>query len=426
MNRKLKAVLSIFLAITMCLVYNFAIVGNCYSIIENIDDTGDFSIALPENLPVGKYVLRYENNEEINLYYAPICTLEVDDSGENVFYDRFIEENTAPVDATAIGIYNQANERVGEIGLGELVASDMGRNLYSFAAFSDVHIGSKTAESDFQNALDYIEHNPDVAFTTICGDFIHTITETAQLEKYKNLVDSYTTKPVYAISGNHEAGSGNLGMETLKPYTGQDLYYSFSYGNDVFIMVGNSGCTNGNLFADGELQWLYDTLEAKKDKRCFVFQHVRPNRGSGNPWGIYDYKIWGGTEAQVFESLMAHYPNVIFFHGHTHMSFGLQTKDNLAIYDNLFGYHSVHIPSLSRPRTGDERGPLSKRELTDESEGYIVDVYENGVILKGRDFINDKFLPVANYALDTTTKKVQADTYYDSTGTILNDNSNVL
>ena len=425
MNKILKKGLSFFLAIAICLCCNFGVLGNCYSATESMN-VEDFSIVLPENLPIGKYVLRYENNGEILVEYARICTLEVDDSGESVFYDKFIEANTAPVDATSIGIYNQANERVGEISLGELKSTDMGSKLYSFAAFSDVHIGSKTAESDFQNALEYVENNPEIAFTTICGDFIHSITEISQLEKYKNLVDTYTTKPIYAISGNHEAGSSNLDMETLKPYTGQDLYYSFTYGNDVFIMIGNSGCTNGNLFADGELQWLYDTLEANKDKRCFVFQHVRPNQGSGNPWGIYDYKIWGGTEAKVFESLMAHYPNVIFFHGHTHMSFGLQTKDNLANYDNLFGYHSVHIPSLSRPRTGDERGPISRRELTDASEGYVVDVYEDGVVLKGRDFISGEFLPVASYALNTATQIIDANTYYDPTGTIINDNCNVL
>lgn len=386
----------------------------------------DVLLTLPTSFPVGKYTLRYERFGMVLSDYAEICTLEVDGSGNDVSYDNLIEANTAPADATNIGIYNEENEKVGDIDLGDLVAPNLGSKLYSFAAFSDVHIGSKTAESDFKNALEYVENSPDVEFTTICGDFIHTASDTSQLTNYKAIVDTYTTKPVFAISGNHEAGLNNLGMEDLKPYTGQDLYYSFSFGNDVFIMVGNSGCTKDNLFADGELQWLYETLESNKDKRCFVFQHVRPNESCGNPWGIYDSDLWGVTEANVFESLMKHYPNVVFFHGHTHMEFGLQTKDNLANYDDLFGCHSVHIPSLSRPRTGDESGSFSRRELTDESEGYIVDVYENGVILKGRDFISGKFLPIASYSLNTTIKKVEKETYYDPTGTIINSNTNVL
>ena len=53
-----------------------------------------------------------------------------------------------------------------------------------------------------------------------------------------------------------------------------------------------------------------------------------------------------------------------------------------------------------------------------DSEGYVVDVYENGIHLRGRDFIKKEFLPIANYWLDTTLQNVPAGTYSDSTGTI--------
>ena len=35
------------------------------------------------------------------------------------------------------------------------------------------------------------------------------------------------------------------------------------------------------------------------------------------------------------------------------------------------------------------------------SEGYVVDVYDDYIILKGRDFIKNKFLPIATYKLNT-------------------------
>lgn len=426
MNIILKRGLSFLIAIIVVCSCSFAAFGGDYFVVDNIDDRQRVSVILPDTLPVGKYTLRYENSGNVVSDFAEICTLEVDGSSNEVVYDDFIAENNAPLDATSIGVYDETNQKVADIDLGDLKVSSLGSKLYSFAAFSDVHIGSKTAEADFQNALEYVEGNSDIEFVTICGDFIHIADNKAQLEQYKYLVDTYTTKPVYAISGNHEAGSNNLGMDDLKPYTNQDLYYSFNHGDDVFIMLGISGCAKGTLFTDAQLQWLHDTLEKNKDKRCFVFQHVRPNKGCGNPWGIYDSNIWGGTEAQVFESLLEHYHNVMFFHGHSHMEFGLQTKDNYANYDNVFGCHSVHIPSLSRPRTGDEQGPASRKELTDESQGYVVEVYENGVLLKGRDFISGKFLPIASYSLDTTIKNVEADTYYDPSGTVINCNSNIL
>lgn len=285
---------------------------------KTLGSSSNFSLTLPSNLAIGKYTAKYEDANGILDEYGDICTFEVNSYGEEISYDRFIEANTAPVEATVIGIYNKSDEKVGEFNLNNLAAPNYGKKLYSFAAFSDVHIGSRTSEEDFQHALEYIENNSEIDFTAICGDFIQSISETSQLEKYKSIVDTYTTKPVYAISGNHEAASNSLGMEDLKPYTGQDLYYSFTHGNDVFIMLGNAGCTKDNLFADGELEWLYETLEANKDKRCFLFQHVRPDQGCGNPYGIDEYELWGGAEEKVFESLLAHYPNVIFFHGHTH------------------------------------------------------------------------------------------------------------
>jgi hypothetical protein len=56
--------------------------------------------------------------------------------------------------------------------------------------------------------------------------------------------------------------------------------------------------------------------------------------------------------------------------------------------------------------------------LYEESEGYVVDVYENGIVLRGYDFVNAKFIPYAHYYIDTTLKTVAADTYVDPTGTI--------
>ena len=51
-------------------------------------------------------------------------------------------------------------------------------------------------------------------------------------------------------------------------------------------------------------------------------------------------------------------------------------------------------------------------------KGYVMDVYENGVHLRGRDFVKGAFLPIASYWLDTTLQTVAAGTYTDSTGTI--------
>lgn len=333
-------------------------------------------------------------------------------------YNNFIVQNVAPPNATNIFVYNANGTKVCEIPVGTLAFPRAGDKLYSFGAISDIHLQYETAQDDFQRALTYLNEAEDVAFTCICGDLTHTGSH-SDLTDYKTYVDTYSPDtPVYAITGNHECWSGLDLVNVISDYIEQPLYYSFTHRNDVFIMVGIVKEQEGALFTTAELQWLYETLEANRNKRCFVFTHVRPQDGCGNAYEIYTYDLWGGTEQIVFESLMKHYKNAHLFHGHSHLKFDLQTKDNLANIDSLFGGWSIHIPSLSVPRTGSVVGASSRQEIYADSEGYVVDVYENGIYLKGRDFVNEKFLPIASYWLDTTLKTIEANTFVDSTGLI--------
>ena len=361
-------------------------------------------------------------------------------------YSHFIPENIAPSGTKTIGAYNSVGKKVCDIPLGNLTPPKSTK-LYSFGAISDVHISSsdnyKTSHEDFQNALTYIEIS-DCSFTCICGD----LTEhgyAAQLAEYKSLVDTYATKPIYAMAGNHEHNDLRGGI--VEQYIGKPLYYSFGinkqgqcvvsdvnktpikYGdtvNDVFIMVGHAGgwaTSNweaGKQFEEGELQWLYETLEANRNKRCFVFCHVFPHKdGVGNAKGVYTNDMWTSAVGTVFENLMKHYKNTVLFHGHSHLKFALQAVDKKANYSAAVGYRSVHIPSLSVPR---DIAGSSYTTIYAESEGYIVDVYDNFVILNGRDFIDNDadghILPIATYLIDTTLQTIEANTFKDSTGII--------
>lgn len=333
-------------------------------------------------------------------------------------YTKFIDQNIAPVDARRIAVFNVDGKRVGQIPLGSLTPPKRGERLYTFGALSDAHIGQDTSEADFRTALSYLSDNTD--FICICGDLVHggSDVSASQINTYISCVNDFAKVPVYAIAGNHD-GAYVSNIETyITSYTGKPLYYSFTQGDDVFIMVGDRSTNAGSLFTTAELQWLYETLEANRNKRCFLFQHVRPDDGCGNALGIYKTDNWGGTEATVFESLLRHYKNIVFFHGHSHLKFHMQEYSDDANLDRLFGCWSVHIPSISVPR-----GTLSNVDTTlttyyAESEGYVVDVYEDGIHLRGRDFVKGAFLPIASYWLDTTLQTIPAGTYTDSTGTL--------
>ncbi len=368
-------------------------------------------------------------------------------------YTSFIPENIAPQGAKFLKLENDNGDVLVTSKLPIRMQYPSSGKQYSFLALSDVHITYNTAAEDFQRALTFAENN-DVKFTCICGDLTDYGTA-VQMNQYKTIVDANAkTKPVYATSGNHETINGAVTDAYISQYTGFPMYYSLGisttgtlvasdvthtpkiYDNtvqDVFIFVGNYACYDqtakdfrpGAQFSVDELQWLYETLEANRNKRCIVFQHIFPWGGVGNAGGYYKSNFWRGSttetqkQANCFESLMKHYKNIVWFHGHSHLKFYLQEIDKKANYSSEDGYRSIHIPSLAVPR---DIVDDSLSTIYADSEGYQVDVFSDKIVLRGRDFVdtaNDgNWLPIATYSIDTVLQTVAAGTYTDSTGLI--------
>lgn len=195
-------------------------------------------------------------------------------------------------------------------------------------------------------------------------------------------------------AGNHETypeqGVGGTLDETLwKDATGKDPYYAFLYNGDLFLFLS---LKNERNFADGGLAWLESTLEANKDKRCFVFQHLHdPEDDTADPSHKYSDML-GGEQGQAFLALMRKYKNTVWFHGHTHLTLG---AERYPVSEGL-GYRSVHVPSLSGPRFYNKELNILEDCYYDEygnqiwgsvlAEGYIVDVYEDKIVLRGINF----------------------------------------
>jgi hypothetical protein len=385
------------------------------------------TLTLPSALSVGTYALRYENSQGALSNYADICSVEIATEGEVAVYNGLIAENCAPSTATSIGVYNSVGSRVDGIELGFL-QNDYSEKMYSFAALSDVHIGDKSHfPTKFETAIDDIDSDNDIAFTVICGDMVDDAADVTQLETYQSIVKDLT-KPVYVTMGNHEmvnALVNDMTFDDIKEYFKQDnhdinqeLYFSFSPEgtDDVFIMFGISGLySKYAALSIEQLQWLYETLEANRNKRCFLFHHYFPYDGSGDAIDCYSQNGLQGTRGDLFYDLLKHYKNVIYFHGHTHAKFKVQELHPMNTIDTEFGRYSVHIPSLTCP-TYPNADMTDYVEDSNAGEGYIIDVYEHGIALRGRDFENGSFLPVGSYYLDTIIQKVEANSYRDTTG----------
>lgn len=338
-------------------------------------------------------------------------------------YKHFTPQNIAPKGTRRIVAYKDGKEVCG-IPLGGLTPPN-GEPLYSFGLVSDIHLFHLSSDwnpnAKFDNALSYFEDR-GCDFCVVCGDLTQTglylrtvendpsttYADDSQMAKYKEICDRHPNLPVYEIAGNHESYysmpiSDNLAK--WEEYTGKNiLHYAVEHKSDVFIFCGQS---RGSVpITDEAFAFLSDTLSANSKKRCFVFVHPIWRDDSGDANGVYVNESSAGgpllsywSRGEELKTLLAQHSNTILFHGHTHIKFEEQKKDKNLNYTTRNGFKSVHIPSLSRPRDIID-GAL--KYAPSESQGYIVDVYEDCIVLNGMDLINNIPVPLGTYQIDTT------------------------
>ena len=328
-------------------------------------------------------------------------------------YNEFISNNIAPYNATKIGVYNSSNVKVGEIPVTNL-KPDFGERLYRFGLLSDVHNQQdQTAESteDLQRALAFFNEKESVSFTCICGDISQSGTA-AEFQIYKTNVETKSPNtPVYTTTGNHDCGYGTSGLDLTNwdKYTGNHgRCFEIAQGTDHFLFFGMNKYSlgsSGTPYLDEDITWISNKLEEYRNERCFVFTHLFFPTRAGNLNNIYPTGNWlGGTQLTTIQALNDRYKNAIWFSGHSHWKWYLQKyQDRANIYRNNCGW-CVHVPSCALPI--DSNGS-TRVEKPLESEGAIVDVYENYIDIRGMDLKNQKYLPIAQYRLDTTLVNIE-------------------
>ena len=371
--------------------------------------------------------------------------------------------------------------------------------LYSYGVLSDLHLDTNTSDlynsnsvAKFQNALEFF-NSYGCKYTFIAGDITDN-GKNSEFEKYVEIRDKYKgNMQVFAVTGNHEASSSKTYSSKLADSNciayniynkignhlfyyienGKYTYWNLSEGNyttetaetitiedpsivlpenDVYIFLGILG--DGGGFWNESLQWIYETFEKNKDKRCFVFEHLRAEYAestvngvmtndiyssyvSGNQTGLYLKPMWGHGKwypaTHTLESLFAHYTNIVWFHGHSHHSadtskyegfprysvgnvdshFGnaYETSNPSASANNTKWTWSVHVPATVEMREAVD-GSLYRNK--NHSEGLIVDVYANKIVLKYVTFTNNKGVTFINKVmensietLDTTLDRIR-------------------
>ena len=362
-------------------------------------------------------------------------------------FKHFIQENIAPEGVKRIGVYDSTGKKVCTVPLGRLTPVNKAK-LYSFGALSDIHLIKSGIVwnwypiEKFDRALFYFQEK-GCTLCVVSGDLTQggyrwndkDDVDYTQMSNYRTVCEKYSNLPVYELAGNHESMYSTPitnNLDLWETDTGRrDLSYTVEQGDDLFIFLGQT--SGGTAIED--LQWLYETLEENRNKRCFVFIHPWLTDDSGNPLSVMGnnvFTMWQNNTGNrnletVFKNLMAHYKNTVLFHGHSHTKFENQALDECANYTDKNGFKSVHIPSSSRPRDVDAETSTAVYSVT-ESQCYLVDVYADYIILNGigltgitsADVASKQYqpCPLGVYKIDTTLQTIEAGTFTDGTGTI--------
>lgn len=354
----------------------------------------------------GSYDFYYANDNGIISDYDRLFSfnLKANVTSSYTYLNSF---NIAPYNATKIAVCKSGTTKILSSSLlpSQFLfdSSTYGSKLYSVGLISDTHIdgdGTDNADSinDFKKALTLFS-NENVSFIAHCGDVTEDNRD-SDYTAYSNIVADNTI-PIKTIAGNHDNYS------TLQSITGNSLYYEYTPDgtDDIYLFLGSYQYNTTNPFSDEELTWLETKLEQYKNKRVFLFLHYYCDPvGDANNLDNDDLGTTG--QASTFRNLMDTYKeNVVYFSGHSHLTYKLQEKVSTAninlTTDTL--PKRVHIPSTGRPRI------LTNGTITNDyvgSECAIIDVYENCIVIRGKDLTNNKFLPIANYLLDTTIQKI--------------------
>ena len=372
------------------------------NIVGYVNEENDIYLSLSD-LPNGTYTLKLEDSNGALSDFYDLGTVEVGETGD---FKALLECNVAPPQASKIGVYDSNGNAVGTV-LPYNYRKRQNRKLYSFGLISDLHMqinDTYDSQNDLRRAFDFFTEE-GINMTLCCGD----IADTNQLQEYINfkaIKDQYPNMRFYSCTGNHDCSGANGYNKTYwNTYVGCDKTFELTQDGDHLLFVGMNAWDFKNGYTDADLDWLETKLNTYRNERCLVFIHCPIPQYVGNYKEMYTQDNWltGGNLYRIRE-MADYYVNSIWFSGHSHWKWHLQKwEENANIYRKNSAWN-VHIPSCAIP--GDAIDDVELGRMVEENEGAIVDVYENYVEIKGIDFKTGKYIPVAQYRLDTTIQPI--------------------
>lgn len=255
---------------------------------------------------------------------------------------------------------------------------------FSFMVISDIH--TPNYNSSLTDALkESATHN--CSALCVVGDLTNNGTD-EQYDQLMSIMNSNPHPPAYYVVGNHDvrwlAGGYTEAQNRFLAKTGMPgMYYDqWIKGYHFIFLATEQDLKDQAYLSDTQLSWLDSKLadQAAADKPTFVFLHqplVNTIRGTYPTDGYGQSYPDGVVQDTALKGILAKYPQTILLTGHTHYA-----VTNTNLYDTMY-CNMINDGAIVR------------------DQGMIVDVYNNRVVIKGRNFATGKTLAswTVNYSL---------------------------
>lgn len=252
----------------------------------------------------------------------------------------------------------------------------------SFAVVSDVHVETNTPQTinNLNGMLKGIKAGENIDATIFTGDNVMNGQVLENLFFYTAVRGVMPAENNFVITGNHDLGNGegdynqfrtnfilNNGL-FLSNFISELYYYRVVNGCYMIFLSSEDLCVGDYVISDEQMEWLENVLEEAKAANApiLVFNH--------HP--IY---LIRDRDYRSLALLLQKYDNLLYFHGHYH---------NELDAENFYEWHGVDCINLPRVTESNEFEP---------GDGVIVELYENEIVVRGRDFIKGEWIEGLRY-----------------------------
>ncbi len=236
-----------------------------------------------------------------------------------------------------------------------------GNNLETFRIFHKILKGVKTTASK-NDAVVFLGDN------TMNGQDIESMFFYGAIDKIK------PSENIFVVQGNHDVGNGEGDYEQLRDrFLGynnsffdagltKSYYYRVVNGCFFIFLASESNTVNDAYISDEQIQWLEDVLTKAQE--------------SGNPIFVFNHHpIYAvQDDSMKLVNILQGIDNLLYIFGHTHWAI----NDTWTIYEE-YGIQSINLPRCTEPVSKDY----------DAGIGLQVEVYENEVVVRIRDYYDD-------------------------------------